>query len=608
MKRSCIFVRSNENTAIESMKQIFSILLLQLFMGFFLQAQTLKVTPRSFQITTDDRFRITYSLEGGSFEDFQSPDLSNFFIVGGPEKSQSVQIINGQMSQSASISYVLMPKKQGQFNIPSAIMTVKGKPIRSPKVKVVIAKGSGKNKQQQSRRKAQTPPPDTDLTDMKSLVFMRIITDTLNAYQGQQVNVAYRLYTALKVTDYTIVGTPQLTGFWVEDLTPPRLESGNIELIEGVSFQTYDFKEYALFPQRSGNLTITPMEVELVIQIPTGNRRSFFPSYRREKLVLSSDTLDINVLPFPEEGKPKSFAGGVGDYQMSVKLGRSAIRENESVKLTLIIQGAGDVKLLEAPKFEVPEGLETFDPEIQESTYNQNGLVKGRKTFTFDILANEQGRYNIGPIEFSFFNPKTEEYIIRQSPKYKFVVMQGDATDLPDEVAGDTELHPVKMETTLHRKGGKILASLWFWVLFILPFLIFPIFLQWHRKREAILSDTVSLKRKQALKVASKRLRAAEEFMSSNNKQGFYNETVKTLWDYLSDKLNLQTTDLSKDNISSLLSERNVSEATIEKLVSTIRYCEMALFAPVADADNLKGTYEDTKSLIADLEESLEEE
>ncbi|MEZ4885799.1 MAG: BatD family protein [Chitinophagales bacterium] len=589
------------------MKQAIFIFFFCLFTVSNLQAQTFDVNPKSVQVTEDNRFEISYTLQNANMDDFQAPDLSDFFVVSGPNKQQSVQIINGKMTQSASIIYYLMPKKQGVFYIPSATVNSNGKALRSAKVKVVVAKGSGQNKQQQQAQgQMQTPAPTADVKDIESLIFLRIITDTLNAYQGQQVDAYYRLYTALDVTDYTITGTPQLTGFWVQDLTPPRLEAGNIEMIDSVSYRTYDLKEYALFPQRSGTLTITPMEVEIVVRIPTGNRRSFFPSYRQEKVRLSSDTLDINILPFPETDKPESFAGGVGDYEMTVKIDRSAIREGETVQLTIAIGGEGNVKLLEAPILKVAEGLETFEPEIQESTYEQNGRVKGRKTFTYDILANEQGRYDIGPIEFSYFNPETQTYNITNSQKYKLVVMKGDGTTLPEETATDTDIRPLKMETTLHKKqAGQPFTSLWFWILFILPFLIFPVFLQWHRRREAILSDTVSLKRKLALQVASKRLTTAEQWMKENNKQGFYNEVIKTIWDYLSDKLNLQTTDMSKDNIRSLLEAKNVPTAMIDKLIATIRYCEMALFAPVADADNLQGTYTDTQNLIADLEETV---
>ncbi len=586
------------------MKQTLFLILICLLTLSSAHAQTFDVSPKSVQVREGERFEVSYTLQGASMDDFQAPDLSDFFIVSGPNRQQSVQIINGKMTQSASIIYVLTPKKQGVFTIPSATVVSKQKSMRSSKVKVVVSKGSGNNNQQ-GQGQMQTAPPTVDATDLESLIFLRIITDTLNAYQGQQVNAYYRLYTAVDVTDYTIIGTPQLTGFWVQDLTPQRLEAGNIEMIDSVSYRTYNLKEYALFPQRSGTLTITPMEVEIVAQIPVGNRRSFFRSHRREKITVLSDTLDINIYSFPEEDKPASFAGGVGNYQMSAKLDRSAIREGETVQMNIIIGGEGNVKLLEAPQLTVKEGLETFEPEIQESTYNQNGKVKGRKTFTFDILANEQGRYDIGPIEFSFFDPETEKYKIIRSPKYKLVVMKGDGTTLPEETVEDTDLRPIKMETTLHQKGGKIFASVWFWILFLLPFLIFPFFLQWHRKREAMLSDTISLKRRLALQVASKRLTAAEQFMKQNNKKGFYNEVVKTIWDYLSDKLNLQTTDLSKDNIRALLKAKNVPDSMIDKLIETIRYCEMALFAPVADADNLQGTYNDTQILIADLEETI---
>lgn len=589
------------------MKHLLYIFSICFIATFSLFAQSFDVTPKSIQVGEGGQFQVSYTLEGANMDDFQAPDLSDFFVVSGPNRQQSMQIVNGRMSQSSSIIYVLTPKKQGVYSIPSATVVSNGKSMRSGKVKVVVSKGAGNNSNRQGQRQGQmqTAPPTVDAADLESLIFLRIITDTLSAYQGQQVNAYYRLYTAVDVTDYTIIGTPQLTGFWVQDLTPQRLEAGNIELIDSVSYRTYDLKEYALFPQRSGTLTITPMEVEIVAQIPVGNHRSFFRSHRREKITVQSDTLDINIYPFPEEDKPESFAGAVGNYQMSAKFDRSAIREGETAQVNIIINGEGNVKLLEAPKLTVPAGLETFEPEIEESTYNQQGKVKGRKIFTFDILANEQGRYDLGPIEFSFFDPEAEQYKIVSSPKYKLVVMKGDGTPLPEETANDTDLRPIKMETTLHKKGGKVFASIWFWVLFLLPFLIFPFFLQWHRKREAILSDTVSLKRKLALQVASKRLTTADLFMKQNNKKAFYNEVVKTIWDYLSDKLNLQTTDLSKDNIRVLLEEKNVSTAKIDQLIDTIRYCEMALFAPVADADNLQKTYTDTQELIADLEDFL---
>ncbi len=598
-------------------------------------AQSISVNPTKVQTNTDGQFTITYTINDGGIDDFQAPSFQNFYIIGGPNRSQSMQIVNGSVSQSSTLSYVLQPKKIGRFTIASATVFSNKKTLRAPKIQVTVTQGAGTrssrshlpptrnktlkpqnnkrnlnrqfqpNNQNQPLQPASPPKPKKPVR-LEDQVFVRILTDTTNVYQGQQITAIYRLYTSVDITDYGIKTSPSQTGFWVQDLTPKTRQMPGREVLDSVVYRVLDLKTYALFPQRPGKLTIDPMDLEVKVRIPRGNNpRSFFQSYRSKTLNLSSDTISINVYDLPKEGKPANFSGAVGNFKLSSLLSKRTVMMNESLDFSITVSGEGNIKLISEPSIVFPKNFDTFEPQISEDVYDAKNVVKGRKKFTYTIVPTKSGKQEIPVINYSYFDPELKKYKEISTGPFPIRVNEDDSIVQEDSDVdeGITDIYPLKNSTSLSSKGSYFFTSPAFWGLFSLPFLLFPLFVVGYRRREASLSDTVSLKRKRANKIAQKRLSVAKSHMKQNNKRDFYNEIIHAIWGYLGDKLHIPASDLSKENIRSVLTDNQVSESHIQKLLNTIEYCEMAIFAPVADADNLKGTYQATAELLADIEE-----
>lgn len=593
--------------------------LMLLFLGvspLWLQGQSFTVSPTSVNISTDESFTITYTLQNASLQDFQAPGLGDFHLMGGPNRSQSMQIINGSMSSSTSISYILRPKKAGTFTIASAIATSdKRKTYRAKKVTVQVSKGSVPTPNVAPSTRPNSAGGGGGQLGSEGRIWVGIITDTTNVYQGQQITATYRLYTNVDITNYSINSAPSLTGFWMEDITPQTRQTPNNVAIDDVMYRTLDLKKYALFPQRSGALDIDAMQLEVIARIPDprGGQTFFGPRYVSRTLDISSDTISVNVFPLPAAGKPVDFSGAVGKFRIGATLDNRNIKTNEAVQLTINVAGQGNIKLIEPPSLELPPSIETYDPVISEDVYTKMDRVNGRKTFEYTLIANEAGRHRIPEITFTYFDTDSNTYRIVQTPPYILNVAQGqqDPSTSTDDALQMGDIYPILGSTKLHRKKQptiNIAKTVAFGTLFALPFFILPFVWRQHQKREAELSDTVSLKRKLANKVAAQRLLTAKNHMQKGDKRAFYDEIIHAIWGYLSDKLNMPLSELSKENIAQELDQYGVSEASIHKVTNTIAYCEMALYAPVADADNLQGAYDSAANLIADIEETIEEQ
>ena len=596
---------------------IFAIAILIAFQSR-LNAQTFTVTPETVNVQQGETFNLTYLLEGASMRDFQAPSFENFLLVGGPNRSTSMQIINGSMSQSSNMGYVLQATKEGKFVIPSAtITTKKGKTLRSKKINVNVSKNAnfGQNQsrtappQQNSpaqRGSTQNVSPTSDAS-----VWLGVVTDTTGIYQGQQVTVTYRLYTNIDVMNYEIISPPSLTGFWVQDITPTHRQTPNMEIINNISYRTLDLKKYALFPQRSGTLTIDQMEVKVSARYadPNGGRNIWGQlQYRSRNINLKNENFDLSVFPLPEEGKPDDFTGAVGNFTLSATLDNPNVRENESIVYTLSIGGEGNIKLIELNDLQFPDVFEKFDPIVSEDVYQKQDKINGRKKFEYTLIPSKMGQHTIPMLEFSYFNPETKRYEIARSRPITVNVSKGDGNNqIAKPIEEQNELYGLKTSTSLSRKGRYIFASWWYWLLLILPTFAIPFFYNKKQKELAELSDVVSFKRKRANQVAILSLKKAENFKQKGDKRNFYDEIIHALWNYLSDKFNIPSSQLSKEKIASELRFNEVSEPNVKKVLETITYCEMALFAPVADADNLEGTYRDTLDLISDIEEETSE-
>lgn len=86
-----------------------------------------------------NRFEVTYTLENARGAEFQIPGIDqDFYIVGGPNTSTSMQIVNGSMSQQQSWSYYLVPKSEGIFYIPGASVKAGGDYLNTPPLEIWV--------------------------------------------------------------------------------------------------------------------------------------------------------------------------------------------------------------------------------------------------------------------------------------------------------------------------------------------------------------------------------------------------------------------------------------------------------------------------------------
>ena len=609
------------------------ILLFSLLPDFSLvvYAQEFSVSPREVKVGINEYFQINYTLTEEGLADFQAPSLLNFKIVSGPNESSSTSMTmsNGQvsMSKKTGISYTLMPKKTGKFTIPAAtVTTVNKKTLRSEKINVRVIQGStgqgqkfrgrqpgGGNwpfppqtPQQQRRKQSTQKSSQTQKVDTDQPVFLRIVVDTNTVYQGQQVNVHYRLYTIRDISSYNLENNPSFTGFWVQDMTPNRLSAkGRVE-IDKVGYTFYDMKTYALFPQRTGELSLDPLELTVQAKIPlAGKQRSWFQQYTTKEFRLNSDTISLNVLPLPEEGKPDNFTGAVGQFRMNGKLDRRKVKANEAISLDMTISGKGNIKLLEMPNAKFPPSFEVFEPVVSENINTGGNVISGDKYFEYTIIPNQEGNYDLPRMTFPYFDPEAGEYKELQLPLYKIIVEKGEG--VPEAVQNKKlELKELKTNTRLTSRGKYFFASLPFWGLLLLPFILFPWYYNKHKKLMAELADVEGIKRRQANQVALNKLAQAKVFQEKGEKRPFYDEVIKAIRGYLEDRFGMKTSEMSKEGIRNILAGHHISNTQTTQLINIMDYCEMALYAPVADADNLSGTYQNALEVISGIEDELE--
>ena len=610
-----------------SSSTLFAFFALICLFTFDVNAQQLKVNKEKITVQAGQAFEISYSIVNADRGNFQLPNLgSNFKVVSGPSQYQSQQWINGKSSSEMRMSYQLMPLKKGKLTLGRAMYKTRKKTYQSNTVLVNVVGEMPKIPQQNQAQQSQSGQAGSlgqlnpqgqsgggaqGLTDQNLPdIFFRIETDTSKVYMGQQVNVFYTLYSTYDLTNYNVNQAPAQQGFWVQDISADRITPRSIPYGNKV-YNKYTIKKYALFPQRSGELELDPMEIEIQYRVAQqGARRGFFSRYTTQNKKLKTQDGKVSVYPLPEKGKPEGFDGAVGNFKLNVRADQTKTRVNEPINLNIGIIGNGNLKLIDALDLGVaPEEFEVYDPIVSENIYEKNNIVMGSKSFEYSLVPQKPGKLTIPPLSYSYYNPAKERYEVKNSQAIVVEVLPSNEVIVEDDKSEEmNDILGIKTGSTRFSRGGKSSVLPYFLMggLYLLPFFAFPVLLARKRKEEEELSDVVGRKRKAALSVAQKRLDAAKALMNKKDKKGFYDETIRTIYGYLGDKMDMQTSELSKTNIQSVLSSKGVAKDKSRQLIDIIEYCEMALFAPIADADNLQKTYENTLQVIADVEETAQ--
>jgi hypothetical protein len=606
------------NMKFYSTKTIFFTLLFILqFTGL---AQTFEATTSHTKIGIDDRFEITFTFSGedvNGLKNFSPPDFKNFITLSGPNQSTSMQFINGAASASQSFTYILKGRTTGNFTIGAASVEYKGNTLKTNPIKIEVVKGSSVP----NTKKEEAGISDEEIS--KNL-FVRATTDKTRAYVGEQVTVTYKLYTRLNIaSQMSISKLPQYQGFWAEELETSNNILFNTEVIDGKQYRVGVLKKAALFPTQAGELSVSPFELNVPVLVQKKKRSSsifddFFddPFFRGETVNYNakSNTIKINVIPLPEQDKPDSFNGAVGEFSVSTSLDKISTKTNEPISLKLNISGTGNIKLLDIPEINLPSGLEKYEPKVSEQINRQN-KISGKKTIEYLLVPRTTGKKEIPSINFSYFNPGRKSFVSLKTQSYTIDVQQGDKTYDPG-IAGyskeDIKLlgEDIRFIKTsggdIGKKSEWLLLQFGFWAAVGVPLIALVGLIAVRKRDEKLANDIQLLRYRKAQKVAKNRLKVARSLMNSNQDKAFYAEVSLALFGYLEDKLHIPKAEFTVERAILELQKGNVHNTLIDKLQSLSQKCEYVRFAPKSDgAAAMNEIYNELTDLIIDIEKSF---
>ncbi|MDB5227174.1 MAG: hypothetical protein JWN78_1367 [Bacteroidota bacterium] len=598
--------------------------------SLYLITFTLLLTPftsfsQRFTATADTRevplnytFDITYSVENGSLERFVPPKFDGFDQLGAPAQSTNVSVVNGRVSKSISYTYTLQPRKQGEFTIAAAAAIISGNEMRSNTVYIKVVAPAKQPQQSndpfdafQQQTQPQNQKEQTDAGNyINQNVFLRVIPTTTSVYVGEQLTLSYKLYFGVNIEQLIPDKMPAYDGFLSEEYKLDENRKPVVEKYNGKDYHMQEITRVTLFPTRSGNFTIPALEFSGIADLMVYVQMGFFqvPDYRQFEFKSKSNTVNINVKPLPEKNKPATFSGAVGKFSFNAKYDKTKVKVGEPVSLKVVYTGTGNLKSITPPKLQFPEEFEAYEPKIKDDYANNGSVVSGSKSFEYILVPQDGGKYKLPKYEFAYFDIEKGDYIKYTLPETEIDV-EGEAK------ISQNVINFFKREKQNTSKGiygirqqyvsvNNFAGSAGFWTFTALP-VVLLLFGFIFRKRDYTEGELLSLRRKKANRIALRRMTTAKKLLQQNNEQGFYNEVIRALWEYLSDKLYIPQSELSKENMAEKLSLKNIPQEKIEELKHTLDTCEQSLFSQVGKKDSMQQTYSKAIELIIDFEEQI---
>ncbi|MEM6724433.1 MAG: BatD family protein [Bacteroidota bacterium] len=546
------------------------------------------VEPRTVVVGSD--FKVSFNLKNAGGGTFTAPDLSAFTILmHQPESSFSFGAYG--ITKSIAYTYYLRPKTLGTFTIGAAKVKVGNQTLKTKPLTVKVVKPGAPG----------TPGALLEKIKAGKGIFLSAEVSHPDAYLGQQIIVDYKLYTSVGLERYNILSESSYPGFYAKNIQ--RFDSSvKLETIEGEQYRTKVLQRVALFPQKTGLLTIDPMKMNVSINIQR--------SRRPVRQNIASDPVDVRVAELPTFNQPASFSGAIGYFQFESFSRNTKLSTDDAFLIGMTWQGQGDVKQIQAPKLDLGPDFEVYDPEENESIYQEAGLLAGTKTFQYMVLPKKPGHFQFIP-KASYFDIDSMRYIQITDPVIDILVRKGQnplASEEPieEEVDVAPQLVGARATDRLRKRHSSFFGSIGFILLSMIPmaFMAFAWLYKQRLLREAGI-DPNTKKQLSAKKVAQQRLVTAKAKMEANDPRAFYDEIANALWNYLSDKLQIPASELSKQNISSRLAAAQVDVQYGESIKSLLQTCEMALFAGFDQSAKMPEVYETSVNLISELEDEL---
>ena len=576
-------------------------------------------------VAVNQQFRLKYTVNRRNVKEPRVPSIENFSILAGPNRSEqsSTQIINGNVTstQSVTFTYVLVAEKEGEFTIPGATITVDGKEITSNKVNVKVlpedktaaAAQQQNGSSQRNRRQQSNGSVEISADDL----FMTATLNKTKVVEQEAVLLTFKIYSAVNLTSLN-GKIPDLKGFQIQEVELPQEKEWQLEHYNGRNYRSILWQQYVLFPQQTGEIEIPSAVFEGVVaqQIRSYDPFDFFggSNFVEVKKDLRTPKLKLNVQKLPE-GKPAGFSGAVGSFKISSSINTNELKANEAVTLRLTISGTGNMKLIKTPEVQFPEDFEVYDPKVDNKFSLRTNGFSGNKVIEYLAIPRYGGEYTIPSIKFSYFDIASKQYKTLETESYNLKVEKGKSEESAT-VASYVSKEELKLlgqdirfikrgDVSYKKRGDYLFASRSYYIWYLVPLVLFVVYIMMHYKAMSENANIAAMRTKKANKVAVKRLKVAKKLLKENRRNEFYDEILKTLWGYMSDKLNIPVSQLSKENIATELEKKAVEQQLVAELHDILNECEFARYAPGNANEAMDKVYNLSIAVISKMENSI---
>ncbi|WP_432412152.1 BatD family protein [Rasiella sp. SM2506] len=576
-----------------------------LLFGGIAQAQvTFEAKVSKKKLGLNERLRVDFEMNQDG-DNFNPPDFEGFRVVGGPNQAISNSYFNGKRSYSKTYSYFLSPLQKGNATIGQATIEIAGQTYKTSPITVSVGN-------------AVTISNDGSNAEYLANENVHLVAEISNSspYLSEAITVTYKLYVSHDVSitsNWREVSSPKYADFWSQNIN----NQGNYKIYDG-KYQGEDYRfvilrSTVLYPQKSGELEIEPLTLDIPVDVRS-NKRDIFGRQRmvRVNKTVSAGSRTITVKPLPVQGKPDDFTGAVGDFQFQVLSNRTTLDANESLELTTKISGKGNLKLFDLPSLKLPSALEVYTPERDNQVTVQSDGMRGNITEKYTVVPQFKGNYPVRPITFSYFNPKTERYETLSSEEIFINVENGpvanttpaeNTTAIATDNLEDAQFEFIKLDANLEPIATvPFFKSTLFWSLMGGPMLLIPLCIVAGRKRRERLADVAGNRLRKADRLAKKYLREAKKNM--NDRVVFYESLERAFHNYLKAKLTIETSDFSKEKISALLEEKQVQPQVISEFILVLKSCEYARYTPTSQVA-MQQDYEKAARIISTIDKQI---
>ena len=602
------------------MKKTITLLYLSLLTVAALAQQITGKAPS--QVAVGEQFRLTYTVNTDDVSGFRAGNIPDAFdVLMGPSTStqSSFQMVNGHTSSSTSVTYtyILSATKNGSFTIPAAHASVHGKTVHSNELHIKV---SGTAQQGRSNGGGQPSQGGGQMRAAGSHIsgndlFIKVSANKSRVHEQEPILLTYKVYTLVDLTSLS-GKMPDLKSFYTREVPLPQEKSFKIESLNGRPYRTVTWQQYVMFPQTTGKLEIPSITYDGMVVLQNRNVdpfEAFFnggSGYVEVKKEIKAPGLTITVDPLP--ARPTNFSGGVGTFNLSAQLDKTEVKANNPVNLRIVVSGSGNLKLIKQPVVNLPKDFDQYDAKIEDKTKLTTNGIEGSMVYDMLIVPRHQGKYDIPPVEFTYFDIQSNSYKTLRSQPFTLNVAKGDGSSSVSSYSSEElkqlnqDIRYIKTDNTRLRAVDEFFfGSTFYWIslavllaVFISLFIIFR-----HRAIEN--ANISKMRGKRANKVAVRRLRVADKLLKAGKQSEFYDEVLRALWGYVGDKLNMPVAQLSRENISQQFSERGVDEATLSQFLGALDECEYARYAPGDPRGNMNKVYDAAIQAIMKIEDFL---